>query len=52
MSAWTAFWLMVLVWVLCEAWHFHHGADTALWQYRTPPELELQRHLIERRIKQ
>lgn len=48
MSAWTAFWLCVAVFIVCEAFLVSRGIDTVLWQFRTPAELDLQQRLIKR----
>ena len=48
MSGWAAFWLLCAVFVVAEVFITMQGIDTLLWQFRTPPELELQRALIEK----
>jgi len=48
MNGWSAFWICVAVWVVCEAFITMQGIDTALWKFRTGPELELQKRLIEK----
>lgn len=45
MSGWAAFWLLVAVFVICECVIYLHGSDTALWQYKTPAELEIQKNI-------
>lgn len=48
MSGWAAFWIFCAVFVVAEARITMQGIDTALWQFRTPPELEIQQHLIDK----
>lgn len=48
MSGWFGFWIFCAVLVLAEVFITMQGIDTMLWQFKTPPELELQKKLIER----
>lgn len=43
---WAAFWIFCTVLVCCDYAVFHGGADSVIWQYRTPAELELQKHRL------
>jgi hypothetical protein len=49
MSAWAAFWLFLAVFVICEAYLYDRGHETAIYKHKTPAELELQRIAIEQR---
>jgi hypothetical protein len=48
MNTWAAFWICLAIFIAAEAWLASKGLDTAIWQFRTPAELELQQRLIER----
>lgn len=48
MNAWSAFWLCVAVFVICEAVIYLHGHDTCLWQHKTPIEKALQEKALKR----
>jgi hypothetical protein len=50
-SDFAAFMLLCAVFVVCDAWHYHHGNDSAFWGYKTPEEKVLQQGIIEKRIK-
>lgn len=45
MTGWSAFWMLCAVFVICECILTLRGVNTALWQYRTLTELEIQRQL-------
>jgi hypothetical protein len=51
MSDFVAFCLLAVVFVLCEAVLVLNGANTSLWQYKTPAELQLQQNIIESKNK-
>lgn len=46
--SWFGFWIFCAVWVLAEVYITMQGIDTVLWKFKTPPELELQQHLINK----
>lgn len=48
MTAWTAFWLMCAVFIVCECAIFLNGSDTMLWHYKTPAEKQIQQKIMER----
>jgi hypothetical protein len=41
MSAWACFWLVVAVFIVCEAVIFLKGYDTLLWERKTATEKSL-----------
>ena len=45
MTSWAAFWLLFAVFVVCEMVITLHGIDTLLWQFKTSPELVIQKKL-------
>ncbi len=47
MNPWTAFWLALAVFIICEAVLTARGLNTFFWTYRTPVELELQKKILE-----
>ena len=42
---WSAFWICVAIFIMCEAVITIHGIDTMLWQFKTPNEIAIQRHI-------
>lgn len=46
--SWFGFWIFAAVFVVCEAFLVMRGFNTVLWHFKTPPELELQKKLIEK----
>ncbi len=45
MSGWTAFWLLCAVFVVCDLVIALHGIDSVFWQFKTEPELSIQKKL-------
>lgn len=48
MTGWAAFWICISVWIVTSAYITMQGIDTAFWTFKTPPELELQKRLIDK----
>ena len=48
MKPWACFWIFLAVFLVCDASLVSRGMDGAIWHFKTPAELELQKHLIER----
>lgn len=46
-TAATAFWLFVAVFVVVDAVVFLHGADSYLYSWKTPVEREIQKKILE-----
>lgn len=42
MSGWTAFWLFMCVFMVCEAWVFTSGRDSVIFYHKTDAEKRLQ----------
>lgn len=45
MTAWTTFWLCVIVFIVCDCIVALHGVDSFFWQFKTPAEQAIQKHL-------
>lgn len=46
MIAWSAFWICLAVFIVCDYKVFKSGADSAIWGYKTPAEKQLQQAII------
>lgn len=47
MNGWTAFWLFLAVFTVCECVIYLKGHDTALWSHKTEEEKASQRKAID-----